>query len=163
MYADLMVYPSLAEITSLSTIVFQGTVEEVLPSYRVAPKDIPNAKTVGYLMTDVIVRVNKVVYGSAEVTNTTITIPHTGGQQGNVKYLLEGSPISEKGKTYLFFVQLDTDNVYRLVGDTQGRFLIQNGKLTPVSDDAENFPAGKILKGMSIANLERDFRRLTNR
>jgi hypothetical protein len=73
MNATYPVYQSLADLAAESTIVLRGRVEQVQPARRVLPgvplKSLPAAKreNAGYLTTDVVVRVSKVLAGRQDL------------------------------------------------------------------------------------------------
>ena len=82
----------------------------------------------------------------------------------NTNYVMNGDPISEKGKTYLFFLSdTNPDGSRASVGGPQGRFLVESNKLKAVSTDSSNLPVAKELVGKDLANLEKNYRQLVGR
>jgi hypothetical protein len=169
MEGDYPLYHSLADLVADADLVVRGRVEEVGPSYRVIPEGAPldqmpayKRENIGYLLTDVVVRVNKVLVGAADVADTQIVVTHLGGTQGNDQYIMEGEPLSRRARSYLFFLQQTEDDRYVMVGGAQGRHLVRNGKLAAVSDQAQKLPLVQQLEGIDIAHFERDFDNLVS-
>lgn len=166
--ASYPVYGSLRHIAAESTLVVRGTVEKVLPPFRVVPTGVQLAKlppakreNVGYLMTDAVVRVNKVLAGPATMAGRRILIAHLGGEDGRDKFVAEGETMSQPGHAYVFFLRNAPGGRYVIVGGGQGRFSLDSGKLSPVSEHAAEAPVVKQLTGMTSAVFDRDFKRLT--
>jgi hypothetical protein len=164
MEGDYPLYHRLADLVAESTLVVRGRVEEVRPAYRVIPEGVPldqlpdyKRENLGYLLTDVVVRVNKVLVGAAHVADTPIVVTHLGGTQGNDRYTMEGEPLSLRDRSYLFFLQQTEDGRYVIVGGAQGRYLVRNGQFAAVSDEAKRLPLVKQLEGMAVSHFERDF------
>jgi hypothetical protein len=160
-------YHRLADLVDESTLVVRGSVEALQPSYRVIPEGVPldqlpdhKRQNLGYLLTDAVVRVQKVLIGAAHLANTPITVTHLGGIQGNDQYIMEGEPVSGRGRSYLFFLQQTEDGRYVIVGGAQGRYVVRNGMLTAVSKEAKRLPLVKQLDGLDVASFEQDFDRL---
>jgi hypothetical protein len=166
--ASYPVYGSLRKIAVESTLVVRGTVEKALPSFRVIPTGVQLAKlppakreNVGYLMTDAVVRVDKVFAGPATMAGRHILVAHLGGEDGRDKFVAEGETISQPGHAYVFFLRKAPGGRYVIVGGGQGRFSLDGGKLSPVSEHVTETPVARQLAGMTSAAFDRDFKRLT--
>jgi hypothetical protein len=164
MEGDYPLYDSLADLVADSDLVVRGRVEEIGPSYRVIPEGVPldqmpayKRENIGYLLTDIVVRVHKVLIGAADATDTQIVVTHLGGTGGNDQYTMDGEPLSRWGRPYLFFLQQTEDGRYVIVGGAQGRHLVRSGKLAAVSDEAKRLSLVQQLEGMDVASFEQDF------
>jgi hypothetical protein len=162
MEADYPVYQSFDQLVARSTLVVRGTVDDILPSFRVIPEGIPldklpaeKAANVGYMLTPVVVKIGRVLSGPSSLTKTTIVVTHLGGEDANDRYVAEGQPISRKGQSYVFFLEQSPQGDYNLVGGNQGRYAVLNGKLTALP--GEGGPIARQLNGMSLTTFEKDF------
>jgi hypothetical protein len=170
MEADYPLYERLGDLVAQSSIVIRGRVTGLRPSYRVIPEGIPLDKLpdhkkaqVGYLMTDVEVEVERVLSGSSDLLNTRVVVIHPGGDLAGQKYVMEGEPMSENGQTYVLFLEQVGAGRYVIVGGAQGRYIVRNGKLTSLSNEARNLPVNKSLDAISLAAFEKDFLQLASR
>jgi hypothetical protein len=166
--ASYPVYGSLRSIAVESTLVVRGTVEKALPPFRVIPTGVQLAKlprtkreNAGYLMTDVVVRADNVLAGPATMAGRRILVAHLGGEDGGDKFVAEEETISQPGHAYVFFLREAPGGRYVIVGGGQGRFSLDSGKLSSVSEHVTETPVVKQLTGMSSAVFDRDFKRLT--
>lgn len=167
MEADYPVYDTFGSLVDSSALIVRGKVQEVRPSYRVIPEGVPRgelpahkAANVGYLLTDVVVRVDRVLTGSADLVTSDIVVIHPGGEDGKQKYEMKDEPIAKKGHSYVFFLERTGDGRYVVVGGAQGRYLVQQGKLKDLSDEVTKLPVPELLSGMDLETLERDFQHL---
>ncbi len=169
MHASYPVYESVGELAARSTLVVRGTVESILPSYRVLPDEAELSKlpaekreNAGYLKTDVVLRVEKVLVGPAEVAGTRILVSHLGGQVGRDRFVLEDEYMSRAGRAYLLFLHGTEDGRFAIVGGSQGRYLADRGKLEAVSTGSNETPVAKQLRGLDPASVEKGFGRLVH-
>jgi hypothetical protein len=165
MEANYPVYGNLKEMVASSTLVIRGTVTEISPSYRVIPESVSleklppeKAANVGYLMTDVIVKVDQVLYSLSKLAETSIVVSHLGGEDVRGKYVMEGEPLSQQDLSYIFFLEQSNDGRYVIVGGSQGRYTIQNGNLLALAGHGE--PVIRQLDGMNLTAFEKGFTNL---
>lgn len=158
--SDYPVYADALDIANSADLVVRGTVQEVLPSARLIPegvdlKKLPAEKAAnfGILTTDVVFKIDQVLAASKDVGSTTITVSHLGGEDAQKKSVAEAEPLSERGRSYVLFLKQMQDGKYAALGGPQGRFLIENGKLTLISEHAEEHPVGKELKDTNVDAL----------
>lgn len=164
MEASYPVYETLADLTAQSSLVIRGKVTKVLPSYRVVPDNIPmdqlpahKAANVGYAMTDVEIKVQRVIAGAPEFGNTTILVSHLGGQVNGQNYVMEDEPLSTKGRSYVFFLEQAEPGRYVIVGGPQGRYQVNDRKLASLSKHAQQYPVNRFLETTDLNNLEQNF------
>jgi len=160
MEADYPAFRSLRTIVASSDAVVIGTVTKVLPAYRVVPNGIAleqlpkeKADAVGFVVTDIVVSINRVLSGNSSLANTELRVAHLGGQSGNQQYIAEAEPMSQQGQTYLFFLKHTEQDLYVTVGGPQGRYQMQGEQLIPVSEEARTLPLAGILSSMKLAKL----------
>lgn len=55
-----------------------------------------------------------------------------------------------EGEKYLVFLKRSTDGMYQIVGDAQGRFAVQDGKITAL----KYLYPGRVTKGLDVKDLE---------
>ncbi len=165
MVADYPVYLSMGNMVSRSSTVIRGTVTKVLPSYRVIPGEVPldqlpaeKAASVGFMQTDVQVRVDKVYSGPENLLNSTVTVINMGGEDSQNRYVASEGPISAQDRSYVFFLAGADNGRYVIVGGGQGRYLIEDNKLITLSK--ERLPMNDLLQGMNTSKFDRDFRSL---
>jgi hypothetical protein len=164
MEADYPLYRSLADLVAGTDLVARGRVAKVGPAYRVIPPGVsldqlpPHKREhIGYLLTDVVVRINTVLAGATDVADTGIVVTHPGGTLGDAQDTMLGEPLSRLGRSYLFFLRQAEDGRYVIVGGAQGRYRVRHGKLEAVSDQAKGLPMVKQLAGMDMTRFELDF------
>lgn len=167
MEADYPVYTSLSDIVADSTAVVRGTIEEVLPAYRVIPEEVPldqlppeKAASIGFMVTDVVIRVNQVLWGDPSIAGSSIVVPHLGGTDGKDIYIIEEEPISQAGQAYLLFLERVDNGRYVIVGGNQGRYVIQHDRLQSISSEAESLPLVRALQNTDLESLERQLAHL---
>jgi len=160
MEADYPAFRSLRTIVASSDAVVIGTVTKVLPAYRVVPNGIDlaqlpkeKADAVGFVLTDIVVSINRVLSGNSSLANTELRVAHLGGQSGNQQYIAEAEPMSQQGQTYLFFLKHTEQDLYVTVGGPQGRYQMQGEQLIPVSEEARTLPLAGILSSMKLDKL----------
>jgi hypothetical protein len=161
------VYESLGEIVNDSMLVVRGTADKMQPSRRVIPDGLPldklplhKATSIGFLVTDMTVKVEHVMVGAADLAGSTIVVTHMGGTEGKRRDVAENEPLSRTGEEYLLFLRQMDNGRYAIVGGPQGRYPIRNGKLTVLTTEAGALPLNQQLLGIEVMTFEKDFNRL---
>jgi len=169
---EMIIFNSLKEMDAHAKLVVRGTIisattSTYMPeSMKVAQLPPEKAKHAGIAKTIFGVKVEQVLGGDSSLIGKVINVVQLGGYDAttNTNYVMNGDPISEKGKTYLFFLSdTNPDGSRASVGGPQGRFLVESNKLKAVSTDSSNLPVAKELVGKDLANLEKNYRQLVGR
>ena len=167
MEADYLVYTSLGEIAAKSDIVIRGTVVEVLPSYRVMPPGAPmdqlpaqKAADLGYLQTDLSVRVDHLLFGDARPLDSNVVVSQLGGEDAENEFVMKDAPMSRQGESYVFFLARSANGRYSIVGGTQGRYLVDNGRLVTFAESGQELPLTAQLSETDLASFEANFDKL---
>ena len=84
-----------------------------------------------------------------------ISISHLGGSDADIVFVAEGEPLSQVGRSYVFFLREGDDARFAIVGGGQGRFASTGGRLETVATEARQTPAGAAIAGMQLGALER--------
>jgi hypothetical protein len=160
MEADYPVYAGVRDIAAHSTIVVRGTATELLPARRVLPPGIrldempaEKAAGAGFLVTDIVFRVEQILRGAPDIAGATIIVSHLGGSDGANQYVMEAEPLSEVGQEYLLFLERTPEGNYVVVGGGQGRYLVQDGRLRALTTEAEALPLVASLRDVALPNL----------
>jgi hypothetical protein len=157
--ASYPVYPSVRELAGESTVVVAGTVQRILPSYRVTPPtphaaQLPARKqeNLGFLMTEATVRVDRMLSGTGVTAGSTVRVAHLGGRQGDEEFVSENQDMSAAGRTYLFFLTQGSDGRYAITGGPQGRHPIRDGRISPDGQVA-TMPVARQLRGKNLTEV----------
>jgi hypothetical protein len=107
----------------------------------------------GFLVTDVIFTVAQVLRGSPDLAGATIVVSHLGGSDGANRYVMEAEPVSEVGQEYLLFLERTPAGNYVVVGGSQGRYLVRDGRVQALTTEAEALPLVASLRGAELPAL----------
>ncbi|MDO8613789.1 MAG: hypothetical protein Q7R32_13360 [Dehalococcoidia bacterium] len=100
------------------------------------------------VMTRYSVEVAKAIKGVGVKAGDSIPVAQSGGVKDRVAYEVEGSPVIEVGKTYLFFLDRD-DQLGWYEGAPFGRFVLDAaGRIQPVDAEWSTLPAVAALTGI---------------
>ena len=167
MEANYPQYRSLRELATRSPIIVHVTAVDVQAARRVIPDGIPmdqlpahKAEAIGWVETPVAFTVRKTLRGPAELTKSTIVVRHMGGQLGDARYLMEGEPVSTKGRSYLLFLEQAPDGTYTIVGGPAGRYQVKNQKLQALSAEVITSGAPKQIHGQDVTPFLKNFKTL---
>lgn len=169
MDADYPTYRTIGEITGGSDLVALGEVVNVLPAVRIIPEGVPldqlpkeKADAVGYLVTDVTFRIDRVLAGDRSLQGQAVTISQLGGETSSDKYIAEDEPLTQLGEQYALFLHAVDTNHYIATGGGQGRYSVKNGRLQALTSIEEAHAAGvtSVLANMSIDEFAANFEQL---
>ena len=167
MSADYPSFDTLGDLADRSTVVVRGKVTAVSPSVRNIPAGAPldqmpkeKRDQVGYLTTDMRLKVERVLSGPAELAESTIVVTQLGGQAGRHKFVMEDEPLVQQGRSYLLFLERTDDGKYVVVGGGQGRYEVAGGKLKDLTDEAGARGVAKELHGRAADDFEKNFKDL---
>jgi hypothetical protein len=160
MLADYPVYTSPIDLANQSTLVVQGTVQDILPAVRILPTGVdasqlpPSKADAGYFVTDVVIKVNQVLAGV--LTTDTLIVTYLGGQdeKNKITYVVEGEPTAQKGRAYVLFLERKQDGKYVILGGQQGHYGFESGKLTTVPGARQEYQVTKDLDGVDLETLQ---------
>jgi len=111
---------SLEELSSMSSVVVQGTVKHVLSVWAPDGSDI---------YTYVTLRVGSTLKGRVDRPGAHI-IRFRGGRVGPVVSMVKGAPVFRKGeRVVLFLTSPDQEGFPRVLGLAQGKWTIKQGKV----------------------------------
>lgn len=161
MEADYPIYETVGQLVNKSPLIVLGTVGQVGPVKRVTPDSAPldqlppfKAESLGYLNTDVTIKVHRVFAGSATLVGNDLIVIHHGGDDGKQKYVMPEEPMAQRGQQYIFLLRPAPDGRYVIVGGgAQGRYLVNQGKLAAVTEGVKQSPTGRQLDGMDLATF----------
>ncbi|MFH1382972.1 MAG: hypothetical protein ABIH70_08820 [Chloroflexota bacterium] len=122
--APLMVKLTLDDLTAAATNIIVGKVTTINSQWNAEHTSIN---------TDVTLAVEQQVKGSWNQSEITVQVP--GGQVGTVTQWVEDSPGFSAGEHVLVFLEL-YDNIFRVVGGIQGKFVIGDDGRIAGSDES---------------------------
>jgi len=168
--ADYPSYRTIGEITANSALVVYGEVVKVLPPVRVIPEVVPvaqlpkeKADAIGYLVTDVIFRIDRVLSGQKDMTGKQITISQLGGETATDKYIAESEPLSQQGNTYILFLQPQDSGRYMASGGVQGRYSVREGRISAMAQEyVSSASVTSVLQNMSVDEFLNNFGSMAN-
>lgn len=132
-------------------MVVQGTAVQFLWVRRVLPEGIDlsqmppeKAAAVGFLVTDVKVRLDKILWINPAVPALSrppdeIVVSQLGGGDETNIYVIHGQPPLKIGQEYvLFLFREPPDKSYTLVAGPSGYFIVKEGKLLAVREEGHD-------------------------
>lgn len=163
-YADYPVYSDIYQLMESSDLVVRGSVKERLTSRRLTVPNInretlppQKAATLGPVVTDTLVVVSEVLFGSEKWQGKALTIAEVGGALNGREYLDASQPLSTPGEDYLFFLEGHSDGTFSILGGAQGRFRIRDNALESVSQGREkSLPVPQDLDGLTLTELRQE-------
>ena len=157
------IYRNVRALTARSHVVVRARIDRRLGTERVVPDDVsdrlPARKrgALGHLRTDFAVTVSAVLKGPALAAGDRLTVSQIGGQRARTRTVIEGEPIARVGDDYILFLRRRSDGSYIVTGGNQGRMVIRQGRLRPVSAEAAGMPVPRRLRGLSASAFVASF------
>lgn len=121
-------YRTLEGLTEAAELVVVG---RVVDSTTTAERLSPNADLVTFLTVHDF-RIDEALKG--EAPESTIPVIQRGGRLDGTVREFEDDPLYEKGTTYILFLKFDEEvGVFSTVGVYQGRFILEDGRVSSLS------------------------------
>lgn len=123
---------SLEDMTNKADLIVDGIVATVLPSTSLSPENPYSIES------DSVISVRKVLAGTLNSPNRTLTIAQMGGRVGAAEAVVADDPLVKSGEQYIFFLKRDDRTTvantsgsprYVVVGIWSGKPKVENGKV----------------------------------
>jgi hypothetical protein len=130
---------SFDQLLKGSELIIDGTIKEILPSYRTNPPSPTSLETCS------IVSINKVIWGNLPNNQKTVAMAEPGGNSGGYEVIAKQHPLAKLGERYIFFLKSypltnAVNNtgmpLYRTVGSWAGKVQINEKEIAQFLPDA---------------------------
>lgn len=122
-------YGSIAALTADAPLVVVGAVTGV--ANATAVEQSAGAVTASLIFTDVTVRIDRVLRGTAP--GATVQVRQTGGTANGTRLEVADDPLLQVGDQYVLFLRPGGADTYAVVGGPQGRLVLRNGRVSSLS------------------------------